>query len=160
MGPSLEAKNALVAKLSEAFFSLMVDFWLSFQLSRKLKLQQSHLNNTDNTAPVAYDASTTATLLTHRQNASFIPCDQTAELLLILVQHVAVIGLLEKIQPSTQQNTFLSIVQQQKIYAILRKPLFDFFLIVFSSMPYQYDLPLFSQVNFSCFYFCYSYYFW
>ena len=134
MGPSIEGRNALVAKLGEVFLSLIVDFWLSFQLSRKISI-----SNQDD-----YRLSTTVT-----KNA-FVPCQHTAELLLIVVQHLSMIGVLEKIQPVSTQNSFL-LANQQKLYGVMRKPLFDYLMAVFTSMPYQFNMALFSQViQFPC----------
>jgi uncharacterized paraquat-inducible protein A len=121
---TVESRNALMSKFSEALFSLVADLWLSAPVCSIIMTR---------------DNSNTLT------KPSFLPSFSTHELLLIAVQHLAMTGLFERIQPPADQNTYL-LSHQHKTYGFIRKQLYCYLAATFSSYAYQYDASILSQV--------------
>jgi len=113
----------MVSKFSEVLYSLFADLWL--------------------TAPLA--SSQEATEFSIRAKPQFIPCPYTVDLVLIVIQHLSITGLFEKIQPIEKQNTFL-LANQHKMYSFIKKPLYNYLTTTFTSYIYQFETPIFSQV--------------
>ena len=127
VGSTVEARNAIVSKFSDVLFSLISDLWLSGPVS-------------------CYDSGSEE--IPHK--SSFHPCPFTWEILLVAVQHLAMIGLFEKIQPAPSQNVFL-LSHKQKMYGIVKKPLYQFLNTTFHAYVYQFDTIMLSQVKlFGC----------